>query len=354
MSPSIPPSYELESRAHDLLPPEVYGYYAGAAGAGTTLAANLAAFDRLRLRPDVLTGTTAPDLSTTVLGVRLALPVAVAPMALQSLAHPEGDVATARAASDVGTAMILATMASRSLEEVAAASPLWFQLYVLRDRGATRALMDRAVAAGARALVVTVDAAPSGRRPPGVLTEFILPQATGLPNLAGLPAPTPGAALREYFATLVDGAVTWKDVAWLRSVSPLPLVVKGVLAPEDGRLAAEHGVDAVVVSNHGGRMLDGAVATLDALPAVVEAAAGRLEVWMDGGVRRGRDVFKALALGARLVLVGRPVLWALATGGEVGVRALFTDLRDELETTMIACGCAEVGDATPRHVALNG
>ena len=156
--------------------------------------------------------------------------------------------------------------------------------------------------------------------------------------------------MREYFATLVDGAVTWKDVAWLRSVSPLPLVLKGILAPEDGRLAAEHGVDAVVVSNHGGRMLDGAVATLDALPAVVEAAARRLEVWMDGGVRRGRDVFKALALGARLVLVGRPVLWALATGGEVGVRALFTDLRDELETTMIACGCAAVGDVSPRHV----
>jgi 4-hydroxymandelate oxidase len=352
MNPSIPPLHDLESRAHELLPPEVYGYYAGAAGAGATLAANLAAFDRLWLRPDVLTGTTAPDLSTTVLGARLTLPVAVAPMALQGLAHPEGDVATARAAGDVGTAMILATLASRSLEEVAAAvpCPLWFQLYVLRDRGATRTLIDRAVAAGARALVVTVDAPTSGHRRPGVLTEFILPRGTRLPNLTGLPAPTPGAALREYFATVVDGAVTWKDVAWLRSVSPLPLVLKGILAPEDGRLAAEHGVDAVVVSNHGGRMLDGAVATLDALPAVVEAAAGRLEVWMDGGVRRGRDVFKALALGARLVLVGRPVLWALATGGEVGVRALFTDLRDELETTMIGCGCAAVGDVTPRHV----
>ena len=351
MNPSIPP-YDLESRAHELLPPEVYIYYAGAAGAGATLAANLAAFDRLRLRPDVLTGTTAPDLSTTVLGARLTLPVAVAPMALQGLAHPEGDMATARATGDVGTAMILATLASRSLEEVVAAPcPLWFQLYVLRDRGATRALIDRAVAAGARALVVTVDAPTSGHRRPGVLSEFILPQGTRLPNLAGLPAPTPGAPLREYFATLVDGAVTWKDVGWLRSVSPLPLVLKGILAPEDGRLAAEHGVDAVVVSNHGGRMLDGAVATLDALPAVVEATAGRLEVWMDGGVRRGGDVFKALALGARLVLVGRPVLWALATGGEVGVRTLFTDLRNELETTMIACGCAAVGDVAPRHVS---
>ena len=353
MSPSIPPSYELESRARDLLPPEVYGYYAGAAGAGTTLAANLAAVDRLRLRPNMLTGATGPDLSTTVLGVKLALPVAVAPMALQGLAHPEGDVATGRGANDVGTAMILATMASRSLEEVAAAAPgpLWFQLYVLRDRGATRALIHRAVAAGARGLVVTVDATPSGRRPPGVLTEFTLPQGTRLPNLAGLPAPTPGAPLREYFATLVDAAVTWKDVAWLRSVSPLPLVLKGILAPEDARRAAEHGVDAVVVSNHGGRVLDGTVATLDALPAVVQAAADRVEVWMDGGLRRGRDVFKALALGARLVLIGRPVLWALASGGEVGVRAVFADLRDELETTMITCGCATVGDVTARHVA---
>jgi isopentenyl diphosphate isomerase/L-lactate dehydrogenase-like FMN-dependent dehydrogenase len=157
-------------------------------------------------------------------------------------------------------------------------------------------------------------------------------------------------SLREYFATLVDGAVTWKDVAWLRSVSPLPLVLKGILTPEDGRRAAEHGVDAVVVSNHGGRVLDATVATLDALPSVVQAAAGRVEVWMDGGVRRGRDVFKALAFGARLVLVGRPVLWALATGGEVGVRALFADLRDELETTMIACGCASVADVSRRHV----
>ena len=360
MNPSVPPSippsiplYDLESRARERLSPEVYGYYAGAAGAGTTHAANLAAFDRLRLRPHVLTGITAPDLSTTVLGMRLGLPVAVAPMALQGLAHPEGDVATARAAGDVGTAMILATLASRSLEEVAAVAPcpLWFQLYVLRDRGATRALIDRAVAAGGRALVVTVDAPSSGHRRPGAVSEFILPRGARLPNLAGLPAPPSGVALREYFATLVDGAVTWKDVAWLRSVSPLPLVLKGILAPEDARRAAEHGVDAVVVSNHGGRVLDGTVATLDALPAVVQAAADRVEVWMDGGVRRGRDVFKALALGARLVLIGRPVLWALAPGGEVGVRAVFADLRDELETTMITCGCATVGDVTARHVA---
>src|SRR5262245_54419345 len=275
MNPSNPPSDDLESRARQRLAPEVYGYYAGAAGAGTTLAGNLAAFDRPRLRPDVLTGITAPDLSTTVLGVRLALPVAVAPMAVQGLAHPEGDVATARAAGGVGTAMILATLASRSLEEVAAVPcPLWFQLYVLRDRGATRALIDRAVAAGARALVVTVDAPTPGHRRPGVVAEFVLPRGTHLPNLAGLPMPASGAALREYFATLVDGSVTWKDVAWLRSVSPLPLVLKGILAPEDGRLAAEYGIDAVVVSNHGGRVLDGAVPTLDALPAVVQAAAG--------------------------------------------------------------------------------
>jgi 4-hydroxymandelate oxidase len=284
--------------------------------------------------------------------MRLTLPVAVAPMALQGLAHPEGEVATARAAAGVGIAMILSTLASRSLEEVAAAAPcpLWFQLYVLRDRGATRALIDRAAAAGARALVLTVDAPPSGHRRPGAVSEFILPRCARLPNLAGLPAPAAGVALREYFATLVDGAVTWKDVAWLRSVSPLPLVLKGILAPEDGRRAAEHGVDAVVVSNHGGRVLDATVATLDALPSVVQAAAGRVEVWMDGGVRRGRDVFKALAFGARLVLVGRPVLWALATGGEAGVRALFADLRDELETTMIACGCASVADVSRRHV----
>ena len=156
--------------------------------------------------------------------------------------------------------------------------------------------------------------------------------------------------MSEYFATLVDGAITWKDVAWVRSVSALPLVLKGILAAEDARLAVDHGVDAVVVSNHGGRVLDGSMATLDVLPEVVEAVAGRVEVWMDGGVRRGSDVFKALALGARLVLVGRPVLWALAADGEAGVRALLGSLREELEATMIACGCSVISDVTARHV----
>jgi 4-hydroxymandelate oxidase len=344
---------DLETLARERLPPEVYAYYAGAAGTGATLAANCAAFDRVRLRPHVLTGVTQADLSTTVLGVRLALPIAVAPMALQGLAHPEGEVATTRAAGAVGTAMILSTMASTRLEEVGAAAtgPFWFQLYLLRDRGTTRALVERAVAAGAGALVVTVDAPAYGRRRPGVVSSFSLPPDARLPNLDGLPAPAPGAALSEYFATLVDGAITWKDIEWLRSLSPLPLVLKGILAPEDARLAADHGADAVVVSNHGGRVLDGAVATLGALPAVVQAAAGRIEVWMDGGVRSGGDVFKALALGARLVLVGRPVLWALATSGEAGVRATFTVLRDELEASMVACGCARVGDVTARHVS---
>jgi 4-hydroxymandelate oxidase len=342
---------ELEVRAREQLPPEVYAYYAGAAGKGATLAANCAAFSRLLLRPRVLNGVVQADASTSVFGVRLALPVAVAPMALQALAHPDGEVATTRAAEAAGTAMILSIMASTRLEDAAAAGPLWFQLYVLRDRGATRALVDRAVAAGVRALVVTVDAPPHSHRRPGVVSGFSLPRGARLPNLDGLPAPAPGMPLSEYFATVVDGAITWTDIAWLRSCSRLPLVLKGIVAPEDARLAAEHGVDAVVVSNHGGRVLDGAIATLDALPEVVRAAADRVEVWMDGGVRHGTDVFKALALGARVVLIGRPVLWSLATGGEAGVRAFLAGVRNELEATMVACGCAATRDVTAQHVA---
>lgn len=338
-----------EAAARELLPPTIYNYFAAGAGEGRTVSANRDAFARIALRPRILTGADAPDLATTVLGMSLAMPIAVAPVAVQRLAHPEGEVASARAAGALGTAMIVPLLATAPVETVAKATtgPIWFQLYMLRDRGITRALVDRAVTAAATALVLTVDAAAAGQRSKGPLAGFSLPPGTSLPNLEGLgAAPSGTSRLSASFAAIVEPAITWRDIDWIRSLSSLPVVVKGVLAPEDARHAVDHGVDAIVVSNHGGRLLDGAVAALDALPGIADAVGGEIEVWMDGGVRSGTDVLKALALGARLVLVGRPVVWGLATGGEAGVTAVLTSLRDELAIALALVGCRTTAEAT--------
>jgi isopentenyl diphosphate isomerase/L-lactate dehydrogenase-like FMN-dependent dehydrogenase len=349
----------LERAARERLPNPVYQYFAGGAGELSTVRENRAAFRRARLRPRVLCDVSARDLTTTAVGRSLAMPIAIAPTALQRLAHPDGELATARAAASLGTAMVLATVASSAIEDVAAGAQgtLWFQTYVLKDRGATRALVERAERAGASALVLTVDAAVSGRARPGAVNRFVLPNEMRIPHLEALyPAgPTSSHAatrLSALFASLIDPSLGWKDIAWLRAVSDLPLVLKGILTGDDTRLAIEHGASAVIVSNHGGRVLDGAVGTLDALPDVARAADGRIEVWLDGGVRSGGDVVKALALGARLVLVGRPVLWGLAVRGEDGVRQVLTDLRDELDDTLALCGCRTPADVRPEHVVV--
>jgi 4-hydroxymandelate oxidase len=349
----------LEEEAERLLPQMVFEYYAGGAGDETTLRDNRAAFARVKLRPRMLRGVAEPSLATTALGQPLAMPVAVAPMAYQRLAHPDGELATASACGALGVPMTLSTMATASVEEVAsvATGPLWFQLYVWRDRGATRALVERAAAAGATALVITVDAPRLGTRRRDVENAFALPVGVRLGNLEGLlgadaapPSIDDGSQLAAHFAVLNDLELTWRDLEWFRSLSPLPIVLKGVLTAEDARLAAEHGADAIVVSNHGGRQLDGVQATLDALPEVAEAADGRVEVWMDGGVRSGTDVVRALALGARIVLLGRPVLWGLAAGGEQGVASVLDRLRTEIEEALLLCGCASVHDVTRAHV----
>jgi 4-hydroxymandelate oxidase len=338
-----------EAAARELLPPTIYNYFAAGAGEGLTVAANRAAFSRIMLRPRVLMGAEAPDLATATLGTSLAMPIALAPVAVQRLAHPEGEFASARAAGALGTAMIAPLLGTAAIESVtkAATGPVWFQLYMLRDRGVTRALVDRAVTAGATALVVTVDAAAAGQRSRGPLAGFSLPPGTTLPNLEGLGvSPSGTSRLSSSFAALVEPSVGWRDIDWLRSLSSLPLVLKGVLAAEDARHAVDHGVDAVVVSNHGGRLLDGAVAALDALPAIADAVGGQVELWMDGGVRSGTDVLKALALGARLVLIGRPIVWGLATGGEAGVTAVLNALRDELAIALAMVGCRTCAEAT--------
>src|SRR5581483_1534195 len=246
-----------------------------------------------------------------------AMPIVVAPTAFHRLADDEGEVATARAARTHGTILTLSTLSTRSLEDVCATgAAVWFQLYVYRDRGATRALVERAERAGCRALVLTVDAQVWGSRERDARNRFTLPAGLQCENLGGtalarVPADAEGSGLASYVTSLFDPALSWADVEWLASITRLPVVVKGIVHPDDARLAAEHGARAVVVSNHGGRQLDGAIATLDALPAVADAVHDRLEVLMDGGVRRGGDVVKALALGARAVGVGRPVLWGL-------------------------------------------
>ena len=337
---------DFEAAARARLSPLAYDYYAGGSYDELTLHDNQAAFRRRKLVYRVLRDLSTRTLQTTVLGQPVSLPVLVAPTAFHRLAHEEGEVATARAAAAQGTVMMLSTLSTCSLEAVCATgATVWFQLYVYRDRGATRALVERAEAAGCRALVLTVDAQLWGRRERDVRNRFRLPPGIECVNLGGtamarLPDGVEGSGLSAYVMSLFDPALSWNDLAWLASITKLPVVVKGIVHPDDARLAAEHGAAAVVVSNHGGRQVDTAVATLDALPAVAEAVEGKLELVLDGGVRRGSDVVKALALGARAVGVGRPVLWGLAIAGQQGVELALQRLRDELDVVMGLCGCA--------------
>jgi 4-hydroxymandelate oxidase len=347
---------DFERAAEAALDTMAWHYFRSGSGDERTLRENRAAFERHRLLPRVLVDVERRSLATTVLGRPVGWPVLVAPMALHGLACSDCEAATARAAALMDTVLCVSTLSNLSLEQVRAAAPdarQWFQLYVQRDRGVTAELVARAAAAGYEALVVTVDAPLLGRREGAVRHGLRLPPPLTLGNF---PAEVGAAmlahrnagdsSLAAHFAVTSDPTVTWRDLGWLRGLSPLPLVLKGVLRPDDARHAAEEGAAAVVVSNHGGRQLDGAVASLDALPAVVAAAGDRLEVLMDGGIRRGTDVLIALALGARAVLLGRPVLWGLAVDGEAGAARVLALLRDEVDLALALAGCtspAEVG-----------
>ncbi|HEX8098646.1 MAG TPA: alpha-hydroxy acid oxidase [Actinomycetota bacterium] len=334
----------LEEEARRRLPHAVFDYYAGGAGDEWTLRENRRAFERWVLRPRFLIDVSDVDLRTTILGQEMPFPILVAPTALQRMAHSEGELATARGAAALGATMVVSTIATISLEDIAETGVnRWFQLYIHKDRDLTAELVKRAHAAGYGAVVVTVDTPFLGRRLRDERNRFTMPPGIGLANLAGIPLPQdPGSSLFRYFASQLDPALTWEDVAWVRSLSPLPVVLKGILTPEDAVLAVEAGVDGLVVSNHGGRQLDGVPATLDVLPEIVEAVGGRAEVLMDSGVRQGTDVLKALSLGARAVLVGRPVLWGLATGGDAGVRRVLEMMRDDLALTLALAGCSSV------------
>lgn len=354
MTPPIKPInlFEYQTLACQQLSPMARDYYASGSWDEITLRDNRAAFERYKLRPRMLVDVSQRDLSTTILGQSLPLPILIAPMAFQCLAHPEGEIATAKAAAKLGSVMVLSTLATTSMEDVASVSsqtPQWFQLYVHRDRGLTRALVERAHAAGFQALCLTVDAPVLGKREKDTHNQFVLPSDMELANfsrLAHLEIPyQPGeSGLFAYFLEQLNPALSWSDLEWLQSLSPLPLVVKGILRGDDAMRAVEHGAQAVMVSNHGGRQLDGAIASIDALSEVVAAVGDQVDVLVDGGIRRGTDVLKALALGAKAVLLGRPVLWGLTLAGEAGVKHVLELLRDELDLAMALSGCAKLQD----------
>lgn len=343
---------DLELLARERLPQMVYDYYAGGANDEITLDDNRRAWEAVRFRPRVLVDMSSVDCSTTVLGRRHEMPLFTAPCGFNGLAHEEGERAVARATAAAGVVQVVSTVASTSLEDVAAAAPggaRWFQLYCYRDREVTRSLVQRAEAAGYEALCVTVDVPFLGRREREVRTGFHLPPGVTLKNLepyavADLAAAERDSALRKYVNALWDPSLDWTSIDWLRSTTRLPLVLKGILTGEDGVLAAEHGAAAVIVSNHGGRQLDGAVSSVRALREVVDAAGGRLDVLVDGGIRRGSHVVAALAMGAKAALIGRPYLWGLAVDGEAGVRRVLDDFRNEIVLAMALCGRSRLAD----------
>ena len=347
--------FEYEKLAKEHLSQMTLDYYSSGAWDEITLRDNHAAFERVKLRPRVLVDVSDRNLTTSILGQPLQLPLLIAPMAFQCLAHPDGEVATALAAASAGVGMVLSTLATKSIEEVATAcekfpdSLQWFQLYIHKDRGLARTLVEKAYKVGYKALCLTVDAPILGQRETDRRNEFALPSDLHLANLATISGldisqEKGESGLVSYFAQQLNPAVTWHDLEWLQSLSPLPLVIKGILRGDDAVRAVEYGAKAIVVSNHGGRQLDGAIASLDALAEIVAAVDGKVEVLLDGGIRRGTDILKALALGAKAVLIGRPILWGLAVAGQVGVSHVISLLQEELNVGMALSGCAKLED----------
>jgi lactate 2-monooxygenase len=358
---------DWEARAEDVLEPGPFGYIAGGAGGEATMRANLAAFERRRLRPRMLTGNDQRDISVEVLGTRSAAPFFLAPIGVLSIAHEEGEVACARAAAASGIPFILSSAASHSIEEIAEAmgdAARWFQLYWVNDREICESFVARAEAAGFGAIVVTLDTLTLGWRPRDLRNAYLpFLQGQGCAQFftdpvfrAKLDRPpeedmlTAAATMLSTFPNL---GLTWDDLAWLRERTKLPLLVKGVLTAEDAARAREAGIDGVIVSNHGGRQVDGAVAALDALVEVRGALGDDATVLMDGGIRRGADVVKALALGADAVLLGRPYAYGLAVGGQPGVEEVIRNLMAETDLTFALAGARDVGELDGTWIAAS-
>ena len=322
--------FDYETLAQARLEPNVWSYYSSGSDDEVTPRANRTAFERIRLRPRMLVDVSTCDMRTTVLGTPLSMPILLAPTAFHGLAHPEGECATARAAGKANTLMVASTSSTRSLEDIAreASGPLWFQLY-FSDRKSSEELVHRAEAAGYRAIVITVDAPRWGHKERAIRSGFSIPAK---------------ANFTDQDAAKENISLTWASLVWLRSLTSLPLVLKGIFTSEDAILAVKHGMDGIIVSNHGGRQLDGVSASIEVLPEVVKAVDGRCEVYLDGGIRRGTDILKALALGARAVLVGRPILWGLAVSGAEGVSHVLEILRSELALAMVLAGRPTLDD----------
>ncbi len=354
--------FEYEAIAKQHLEPMTLDYYQSGAWDEITLRENRLAINRYQLRPRMLVDVSQRDLTTTILGQSLAVPILIAPMAFHCLAHPEGEIATAKAAANNGVVMVLSTMSTKSLETVATQrqhTSQWFQLYIHRDRALTQALVKRAEAAGYSALCLTVDAPVLGKRERDRRNQFTLPKTMELANLVSMadleiPQTTDESGLFAYFAQQIDPSVTWQDVEWLQSITTLPVVVKGILRGDDSLKAYEHGAKGIIVSNHGGRQLDGAIATFEALPEIVATVGDKMDILVDGGIRRGTDILKALALGAKAVLVGRPILWGLAAEGTKGVAHVLELLKNELDLAMALSGCASIQDIEHSLVTKKG
>ncbi len=350
--------FDIERLARERLAIGTADYFGGGAEDEVTLRANRAAFEEIFLRPRYLVDVSHRSLETTVLGTPLSMPVLIAPTGFQALAHADGELATARATAKAGTVMILSTFSTYSLEEVRGEveGPLWFQLYVHKDRGLTTGLVERAESAGYEAIVLTVDVPVLGRRERDVRNEFVLPPDLRVANFditqsAGLHDAGGESGLAAFHRGLRAPQFSWKELEWLVAKTRLPVILKGVLRGDDATLGVDHGAKGIIVSNHGGRQLDGAIPGIRALPEVVDAVGDRVDVLVDGGIRRGTDILKAIALGARAVLIGRPAVWGLACAGEGGLTQVLEILRDEFDTAMALTGAPTVGAITRDLIA---
>lgn len=345
--------FDLEQLAKEKLPRIAYDYFSSGAWDEVTLRRAREAYNEIAIHYRVLVDVSRRNLSTKLFGQTLALPLLLAPTAFHKLAHPEGEIATARAAGAAGIPMVLSSLSNTTVEEVtaAASAPIWFQLYINKDRVFTRELVARVEKSGCAALVVTVDTPEWGRRERDVRNGFHLPPGLSAINLipsndCGEVIGQRGAGMGQAFTWMLDASVTWKDIDWLCGLTNLPVLLKGICRADDAKKSLAHGVAGIIVSNHGARQMDCAPATIEVLPRVTDAIGGKIPVLLDGGIRRGLDILKALALGADAVLIGRPVLWGLACGGEKGVRQVLEMLRQEFDLALALAGCPDVKSVT--------
>ena len=356
---------EWEARAKAALPETAYWYIAGAAGGGDTMRANRAAFERVKLRHRVLNDVSTRDISTEIFGIRIPAPFLLAPIGVQGIMHKDGERVPARAAAATGVPFILSTVSSITIEEIAGimgASPRWFQLYPARSREVAASMVSRVEVAGYSAVVVTLDTAVLGWREQDLRLGYLpFIEGKGIANylsdpvfrasLAKPPEEDPRAAIMQFLGMFTNPAFGWSDIDWLRSLTKLPILLKGLVHPDDARKALDHGVDGVIVSNHGGRQLDGGMGTLDALPPMVKAVDGRIPLLIDSGVRHGADVIKAIALGAKSVLLGRPYAYAMASHGDEGVLHLIRSMMADIDLQLALCGLTSIGGVTPSLIA---